>query len=250
MRRTWLLNVCHVRKNSGHKALNLLLCEMEIFENSSLNQGKCLEKNPTYFCTLWSQLKSKGQAISICKAELNLERGIPDSWVIWLVPARAHPHWGLQQALWQTRKQQAEYSSDGAFQHGVTGSKFKHRRHISKIQSRMWMLQLSPDFSRSAPSFQEPRTWRAAHWASCKHHAAFVAASDGRCFVAIERQSLGMSRRFRDTKPKQSATYTVLTSLVLHLAPIGTLNKLFCFLTGEPGSHKVPRGGLSFAKHF
>lgn len=114
-------------------------------------------------------------------------------------------------------------SSDGAFQHGVTWSKFKHCRHFSKIQNRMWMLQLLPDFSSSAPSFQEPGTW-----ALCKHHAVFVSENDGGCFVVVERpRDVQKVHRYR-TKTKCFLHSCIF--LALHLVPISTLNNYLVFL--------------------
>lgn len=71
-------------------------------------------------------------------------------------------------------------------------------------------------YNSSLTSVAQPRPSgakdrEAAHWVSRKHHAVFISENDGGCFVAIERPSLRMSRRFTDTTPKQRASYTVVS---------------------------------------
>lgn len=115
-------------------------------------------------------------------------------------------------------------SSDGAFQHGVTWSKFKHCRDtFQKFKAERECYKFS------LTSFQEPGTWRAAHWASRKHHAVFVPENDGGCFVVIEKPRNVQKVHRYNTKTKYFLHSCL--SLALHLVPISTLNKLFGFLT-------------------
>lgn len=58
--------------------LNLLHCEIKIFENFSLNQGSFLETKPYLLNILSCQPKGKDRAISSSEAEWNLERNVPD----------------------------------------------------------------------------------------------------------------------------------------------------------------------------
>lgn len=101
-------------------------------------------------------------------------------------------------------------SSDGAFQHGVTWSKCKHCRDTFqkfKAERECYNSSLT-SVAQALPSrSQGPGGQHTGHHANIMQFL-FQKMMGG---VLLSLRGQGMSRRFTDTIPRQSASYTVVS---------------------------------------
>lgn len=103
-----------------------------------------------------------------------------------------------------------KWSSDGAFQHGVTWSKFKYCRDTFqkfKAERECYNSSLT-SVAQALPSrSQGPGGQHTGHQANIMQFL-FQKMMGG---VLLSLRGQGMSRRSTDTIPKQSASYTVVS---------------------------------------